>query len=1458
MKNVLKGLVALCCAVLGVEAVADGASRNPNVIIIYTDDHGVTDLGLHGIDPHVDTPTLDTLASGGALMTSGYASAPKCVPSRAGLMMGRIQNEVGLIINTDGPLPLTDPEGDPIVLIPERMRDLGYTTGQVGKWHLGDEGDHFTGARGFDEYYTGVYTDYEVNFDLDGNSVPRQDVSHMRNRVTVQGEAAEAFIDRNHTNEFFLYLAFYGPHTPRISTNDSYYVNFPELDYPNYSDEMDVIRRQGLALIKAIDDSVDGVMQKLREHGIEEDTLIFFAGDNGACPKFGTDIGGVKSLETADGSENVPLRGEKGTLWEGGIRVPMFAYWKDTIPPGLVIDEPVSTLDFTATTLIAGGGTPTAEMDGVNLLPRLTNGAPTVIRDTPLFWDHDQAIAIRKGDWKLQRDATADYLFNLADDPWELTNLRYQNPAKHAELVADLLAWRDSLPPEGQSTLGNPRGPVYVNGAPVGTAIEPRYVIPYTNAAPAAYPVAIETPGEPALDIDGDGMLNDDEFAAGRDMNDASDLAFEFNADGDYQGWDSVMASISNATVTSGILSGQSESKSGRIESDDFSFDSGALSNLLVRVKSDASSTLTLRWATSSNDVMDNTRKIAIPYSSGQFETVILPLGGNPDWDGQTISRMRINPCNGLGNFEIDWVRASDGDYDNDSLSDIYEQANGLDPLDPSDGMPDTGGVSFTNVLIIFADDLGYGDVGCYGATNIATPHIDSLAANGMRFTQAYTPSSTCSQSRVSLFSGRYWWRSPLHPPTGVIHPAGPNALLERGVVALPTLFQQKGYNTAAFGKWHLGVGYGDSYGERYDWSQPTIEGGPLDVGFNHFFGLAANVLNEPDFYIENDKFYGRGSNDVVTVNSANSVDPWSEDVRFAQDEVAGDTLAKAVEYIESAPTNEPLFLFFSSTVPHKPITPAAEFIGSSGIGLYGDFLHELDGQVGALLDAFRTTGRLDDTLVIFTSDNGAVISTSEASAIQWGNEPMWEAYSAGHLSNGELRGGKHAVFEGGSRIPFIVSWSNHIPANITDDRLFCLTDVMATCADLLDVSAPESAVDSLSFLPVWTGESAASPRDTVLTRSPSAIYSIRQEKWKYIEHDPDNPTGRVTENADQLYDLDLDPGESDNLFDQHPEIVAPLKDALIPLKAALNEGIPFVVAPSVSGSQITLRHPVRQTYRYDILTSESLTDPDWQEVSVELAASNGLMEIVVEMDDATNRFYVVKESSGGIGVEVWNDSFGGSLNTNWTEYLQGAGAATTPTGGQLVMDVGIPNGSAQAALNTTVNQDGDVSMFNGAKLYNFYDHPVSARFDIASITGVNGGGRNVFYFSIGDDAAGKFNPQANALDDGIGFRLEQQGDPASWRIIYQALQGASASSATVANLNGLPSTITFTLDGTQAVIELEGTTSTGGDSVLTQTLADYSANISGYTLAFGALNYGTVTEKTVVTLDAVSVEVAE
>ncbi len=449
------------------------------------------------------------------------------------------------------------------------------------------------------------------------------------------------------------------------------------------------------------------------------------------------------------------------------------------------------------------------------------------------------------------------------------------------------------------------------------------------------------------------------------------------------------------------------------------------------------------------------------------------------------------------------------------------------------------------DVLVIFADDLGYGDLGCYGATKLATPNIDQLAEEGIRFTNAYVPSSTCSQSRYALMSGRYWWHSSLHPPGGVVAPAGPNILLEEGVTAMPEVFREKGYETAVFGKWHLGFGAGTSHRDRYDWNQPEIVNGPLDVGFNHFFGIVANVNNEPSLYIENRNFVGRNEGDLFTI-AGNKVTPWSPDVLYEPDEVAGEVTRKTVEYIQNAEEDTPLFLYYASIIPHKPITPAAEFIGSSGCGLYGDFIQELDAEVGMLIDALEESGRLNNTLILFASDNGAVITTSEADGVKWGNEPQWEAYAAGHLSNGILRAGKHSVYEGGNRVPFIAWWPGEVPANQTSDELFSLTDVFPSLCGMLDMPYPEgNGSDGIDQHQLLLTEGAKSEREFMPSETSSAIFSIRYDKWKMVEHDPENPTGRVGENTDQLFNLDLDPSEQNNLFNEFPSEVAHMKNLL-------------------------------------------------------------------------------------------------------------------------------------------------------------------------------------------------------------------------------------------------------------------------------------------------------------------------
>lgn len=520
--------------------------RGPNIILIYSDDHGYTDLGLFGIDPYVDTPNMDALATGGALMTQGYSSAPQCRPSRVGLMAGRIQNEFGFDDNKgdagegEGTMPRNYPAGSdmagkPLLTIGDRMKALGYVTGFTGKWHCGRDNNakYAPRARGFDEYWVGELKKYWANFDLDGNSIPLQQIEKTGNRVIVMGAAAEAFIERNTHHPFFLYLPFYAPHVPLISTNDKYYKNFPVVDYPHYDDADDDVRRKGLALIKAMDVAIGGVVDKLRDLGLEENTLILFCGDNGAPG------GGAWN-----GSDNVPMRGVKGDLLEGGIRVPMFAYWKGTILPGQVIDEMVTALDFTATSVATRGGTVPPEFDGVDIIPRLTGQEPSIMRTKPMFWDFEYSgeQAVRKGDWKLWRNATGDRLFNIAADPMELFDLALKEPAKAAELGADLDAWctplLDIIVPEGEVvTAKNKLKPeskwgMHVTGNAVASA-DPRYRVPYGNSVLMSYPAAILKIGATLpVDTDGDGANDTLEYEWGRNPFNGIDGTVDADADG--------------------------------------------------------------------------------------------------------------------------------------------------------------------------------------------------------------------------------------------------------------------------------------------------------------------------------------------------------------------------------------------------------------------------------------------------------------------------------------------------------------------------------------------------------------------------------------------------------------------------------------------------------------------------------------------------------------------------------------------------------------------------------------------------------------------------------------------------------------------------------------------------------------------------------------------------------------
>ncbi|NOU36808.1 MAG: sulfatase-like hydrolase/transferase [Kiritimatiellaceae bacterium] len=440
------------------------------------------------------------------------------------------------------------------------------------------------------------------------------------------------------------------------------------------------------------------------------------------------------------------------------------------------------------------------------------------------------------------------------------------------------------------------------------------------------------------------------------------------------------------------------------------------------------------------------------------------------------------------------------------------------------------------NIVFILTDDLGYGSVGCYGADKslVRTPNIDRLAAEGIRFTDAQVPATVCSASRYSLLTGRHCWRTPEnHGVLGVYAPL----LIETNRMNMASLLKQQGYATAAIGKWHQGYGLPP----RTDFREPLVPG-PLQVGFDYHFGVAANHGDETGVYIENEGVWGLRSK-TLTPRPGCFYRPYTYlglDAPQRKDDEAMDFLTgKAISWMEQQPKGKPFFLYFPMLAVHEPITPSKESSGTSAAGPYGDFIHDIDLSVGRILKALEKLGVLDNTLVIFTSDNGG-------SYPDYGpNKVIQQAADAGLKINGPLRWRKLSIFEGGSRVPFVARWPGRIPAGKVSDETINLIDMTATFAELTGVAlAPDAAQDSISVKgALLGGTSSRTETSAMITHSTDGNFALRQGQWKYIEGKPAYPwPGKLAMfeegKSSQLYDLQNDIGETTNLLSQYPEKV--------------------------------------------------------------------------------------------------------------------------------------------------------------------------------------------------------------------------------------------------------------------------------------------------------------------------------
>lgn len=465
-----KYLLLLVFAVAGLSA--GGVGRSPNIIMIYTDDHGYADLSCQDVFGDVKTPNIDRLAEGGVRMTDGYCTAPQCVPSRGGLLSGQYQNKFGLESNPQFKDAKTMKRFDELETLPERLKKAGYATGMAGKWHLGPA-DEITN-HGFDQVYLrNGNGPASANVDLQGNDVLFAQYPSKEYHLDTCSQVAAAFIERHKGKPFFFYLAYRAPHVP-LDAPKKYLNRFPG--------EMPERRRQALAMLCAVDDGVGRIVQTLEKCGILENTMIWIVSDNGAPLK-------IHKLDAPgggpgwDGSLNDPMNGEKGMLTEGGVRVPFVVYWKDTIPGGQVYSQPVITLDMAATANALAGLPDDPQLDGVNLIPYLTGKK----KDAPheaLYWRWLSQSAIRKGQWKYLRCDDREYLFDMESDFEETRNLIQAHPQKAKQMLAELEDWADTLQPPGI-------GALYVDGA---SATANRYFNWYLDGkrdlpAPSADPI---------------------------------------------------------------------------------------------------------------------------------------------------------------------------------------------------------------------------------------------------------------------------------------------------------------------------------------------------------------------------------------------------------------------------------------------------------------------------------------------------------------------------------------------------------------------------------------------------------------------------------------------------------------------------------------------------------------------------------------------------------------------------------------------------------------------------------------------------------------------------------------------------------------------------------------------------------------------------------------------------------
>ncbi len=462
----------------------------------------------------------------------------------------------------------------------------------------------------------------------------------------------------------------------------------------------------------------------------------------------------------------------------------------------------------------------------------------------------------------------------------------------------------------------------------------------------------------------------------------------------------------------------------------------------------------------------------------------------------------------------------------------------------------DSNPPSLPNVVVVLADDLGSGDVQTLNPdSKIPTPNLDAMAAEGMTFVDAHTPSAVCTPTRYGLVTGRYAWRT--HLKRGVLNGYG-EPLMAQGRATFGTFLQDIGYTTAVVGKWHLGLGFAKDEAGEFDFSKPVSDG-PHTRGFDESFVIPASLDFPPYVYIVDGEITGHPLDTQAAIKFPPFMREGEIGSNFDPEAVLDKLVETASEFIKrSASGDKPFFVYVPLTAPHKPVWPAERFKGATDLGPYGDFIVQVDDAAGGILRAVDEAGVRDNTLVIFTSDNGSFMyRRDDPDEPDHTDDETIQAYRAeNHTANGVYRGTKADVYEAGHRVPFFARWPGQIEAGSVERDTICLTDVFATLADIAGADLPEGAAeDSFSFLPLLRGGARSEPRPSVINHSSSGMFAIRDGPWKLIAGNGsggrEQPRGTPFERPYQLYNLDDDISERNNVYEQNPELAQELESQL-------------------------------------------------------------------------------------------------------------------------------------------------------------------------------------------------------------------------------------------------------------------------------------------------------------------------